>query len=194
MEGELSESFGASSTLSLEAILMMIIVNIYQLYLRHIQVLSRSHIDEILNHLKYIYFTHMYTTCASRHSRFYEITHRHAHKHVYRQIYISSHIFSLSTFNLNFSWEARLNFSGKVSRKILSLPLNINLHWLKIFFLLLKSYVEVRGCMGCINWEKGDWRNTVVDLFLHHVLNKYFSDTMLFHQNHWNITYVCFER
>ena len=85
--GELSESFGASSTSFLEALLMMIIVNIYRLYLRHIRVLSHSHIYEILNHLKYIYFTHMYTTCASRHSRLYEITHRHAHKHFHTDRY-----------------------------------------------------------------------------------------------------------
>ena len=48
---------------------------------------SHSHIYEILNHLKYIYFTHMYTTCASRHSRLYEITHRHAHKHFHTDRY-----------------------------------------------------------------------------------------------------------
>ena len=54
--GELSESFGASSTSFLEAPLMMIIVNIYQLYLRHIRVLTLVHRR---NHLKYIYISHI---------------------------------------------------------------------------------------------------------------------------------------
>ena len=58
--GELSESFGASSTSFLEAPLMMIIVNIYRLYLRHIRVLTLAHRR---NHLKYIHILHICIRC-----------------------------------------------------------------------------------------------------------------------------------
>ena len=84
--GELSESFGASSTSFLEAPLMMIIVNIYRLYVRRIRVLTLVHWRNTQPIELYV-FTHMYTTCASRHSRFYEITHRHAHKHFHTDRY-----------------------------------------------------------------------------------------------------------
>ena len=61
--GELSESFGASSTSFLEALLMMIIVNIYRLYLRHIRLLTLAHLRNTLPLEIYIFHTYVYDVC-----------------------------------------------------------------------------------------------------------------------------------